>query len=124
MAYGIIQFVEGGERRVTLVRERDGHPTGEAGLMDPLAAFIEEYSPLLLSEGSPGAREMAMRFFAREQEAGRPLRVLGAEGEWGITAEEIGALEGRGYHYEVEFGAAGERAVPQILASGIERPGG
>lgn len=120
MAYGIIQFVEQGERRVTLVRTTDGHPTGPEGLMDPLSALIEHYSPLILREGSPGAEKMAMLFFAREQEAGRELRILGAEGEWGITAEQIEALEGKGYYYEVDFGTPGERSVPTVLASGVE----
>ena len=57
--------------------------------------------------------------FAREQEAGRPLRILGADGEWGITAAEIRALEGDGYYYDVDFGRPGERSVPRVLASGI-----
>jgi hypothetical protein len=122
MAYGIIQFVEGGERIVTLVRERNGQPTGEAGMMDRLSAFIEESSPAILREGSPGAQRMAMAFFAREQEAGRELKILGAEGEWGITAEAIRRLEGSGFYYEVDFGRPGERSVPHVLASGIERP--
>ena len=72
MAYGIVQFLEGGQRKVTLVRPRNGQPTGEDGLMDPLSQLIEYYSPLILREGSPGAEKMAMLFFAREQEAGRP----------------------------------------------------
>lgn len=121
MAYGIIQFVEGGERRATLVRTSNGQPTGSDGLMDPLSLLIEESSPAILREGSPGAERMAMVFFAREQAAGRELRILGAEGDWGITAEEIEQLEGQGYYYEVDFGRPGERSVPRVLASGIQR---
>lgn len=121
MAYGIIQFVEDGERRATLVREQSGQPTGADGLMDPLSQLIEYYSPLILREGSPGATRMAMLFFTREQEAGRTLRILGAEGEWGITAAEIDALSGPGHYYEVEVGREGSRTVPQVLASGIDR---
>lgn len=121
MAFGIVQFTEGGERKVTLVRPTNGQPTGADGLMDPLAAFVEASSPALLREGSPGATTMAMAFFERERKAGRPPRILGAEGEWGITAAEVEALEGRGYHYDVDFGRPGERSVPRILASGIER---
>lgn len=122
MAYGIIQFVEAGERKVTLVRTSDGHPTGPEGLMDPLSALVEYYSPLILREGSPGGQKMAMLFVAREQESGRSLRILGADGEWGIGPEEIQALDGQGYYYEVDFGRPGERSVPRILASGIEKP--
>lgn len=121
MAYGVVQFVEGGERKITLVRREDGHPTGPKGLMDPLSAFIEESSPAILREGSPGARTMAMAFFDRERKAGRELKILGAEGEWGITTAEIQGLPGQGYHYEVDFGRPGERSVPRVLASGIER---
>jgi hypothetical protein len=119
MAYGIVQFLEGGQRKVTLVRPHNGQPTGAQGLMDALSDLIEHYSPLILREGSPGAEKMAMLFFAREQEAGRPLRILGADGEWGITAAGIDALEGEGYYYDVDFGTPGERSVPRVLASGI-----
>ena len=123
MAYGIIQFIEGGERKVTLVRTTDGNPTGPDGVMDPLSQLIEESSPAMLREGSPGAQKMAMVFFAREQQAGRELRILGAEGEWGITAAEIEALSGQGFYYEVDVGAPGERSVPRVLASGIDPAG-
>ena len=122
MTYGIVQFVEEGERRATLVRTEDGQPTGAEGLMDPLSQLVEHYSPLILREGSPGAEKMAMLFFAREQEAGRALRILGADGEWGITAAQVAELEPPGYYYEVDFGRPGERSVPQVLASGIEKP--
>lgn len=122
MPYGIIQFVEEGERRVTLVRPTKGQPTGSDGLMDPLSALVEHYSPLILREGSPGAEKMAMLFVAREQESGRSIRILGADGEWGITPEEVEALDGQGYYYEVDVGQPGERSVPRVLASGIERP--
>lgn len=121
MAYGIVQFVEGGERKVTLVRTAGGHPVGPDGLMDPLSAFVEESSPAVLREGSPGARVMAMAFFDRELKAGRELKILGAEGEWGITPREVEGLEGEGYYYDVDFGRPGERSVPRVLASGIER---
>lgn len=118
MAYGIIQFMEDGERRTTLVRTEHGQPTGADGLMDPLSQLIEYYSPLILREGSPGAEKMAMLFFTREHEAGRPPRILGADGEWGISPEEVQALQGEGYHYDVDFGRPGERSVPRVLASG------
>jgi hypothetical protein len=120
MAYGIVQFAEGGERRVTLVRLANGQPTGPDGLMDPLSRLIEDYSPLILREGSPGADKMAMLFFAREREADRDVRILGSDGEWGITARQIEDLSGPGYHYDVDFGRAGERSVPRVLARGIE----
>ena len=119
MAYGIVQFLEDGQRRITLVRPEKGQPTGADGLMEPLSQLIEHYSPLILRDGSPGAEKMAMLFFTREQQAGRPPRILGAEGEWGITAAEIAALEGEGFYYDVDFGRPGERAVPRVLASGI-----
>jgi hypothetical protein len=121
VAYGIIQFIEGGQRKITLVRSAHGQPTGSDGLMDPLTGLIEESSPAFLREGSPGAERMAMVFFAREQQAGRELKILGADGEWGITAEEIRNLQGDGFYYEVDVGRAGERSVPRILASGVQR---
>lgn len=122
MAYGIIQFVEAGERKVTLVRTENGHPTGPDGVMDPLNEFLDHHAPLIESEGSPGAEKIAMLYFVREQEAGHALRILGAEGEWGIAPGEVEALGGRGHYYEVDVGRPGERFTPQVLASGIERP--
>ena len=119
MAYGVIEFTEAGERRAMLVRTEHGQPTGADGLMDPLSAFIEETSPTMLRQGSPGALYMAQLFTAREVEAGRPIRVVGGEGELGITAGEVQALEGPGYFYEVTFPPRGERGVPQILAHGL-----
>jgi hypothetical protein len=115
MAYAVIQFCEAGERVATLVRPRDGQPTGADGVMDPLSAFIEESSPTLLRQGSPGALYMAQLFAAREVEAGRPVRVLGGAGELGITLAEVEALSGRGFYYEVTFGRSGERTVPAVL---------
>jgi hypothetical protein len=121
MAYGVIQFLEAGERRATLCRTENGQPTGPDGVMDPLSIFIEETSRQMITQGSPGALYFAQLFAAREMEAGRPIRVLGGQGELGITAEELEALEGQGYYYEVSVGKEGERAVPQVLASGIEQ---
>ena len=115
MAYAVIQFCEAGERKATLVRSERGQPTGEDGVMDPLSAFIEETSPTMLRQGSPGALYMAQLFTAREVEAGRPVRVLGGAGELGITLEEMEALEGKGYIYEVTFGREGERTMPSVL---------
>lgn len=123
MAYGIIDFVERGETVVTLCRPENGQPTRADGVMEPLAKLIEESSPAILREGSPGARRMAMVFVAREQEAGREIRVLGADDDLGITAEEIAKLDGQGYHYRVDFGRPGERSVPSIHARGLEEPG-
>lgn len=119
MAYAVIQFVENGQRKATLVRPADGHPTGPAGVMDPLSIFIEETSPQALREGSPGALYMAQLFAAREQEAGREIRVVGGEGPMGITAAEVQALKGRGYYYEVNFGREGERTMPGVLQRAI-----
>jgi hypothetical protein len=115
MAYALIQFVEHGEVKATLVRTAAGHPTGPEGVMDPLSALIEESSEQMLLQGSPGALYMAQRFVQREREAGRPIRLLGADGALGIGAEEIGALEGQGYLYEASFGREGERSVPGIF---------
>lgn len=122
MPYGIIQFVEGGERRATLVRCTGGQPTGADGLMEPLSRFIEEYSPLLMREGSPGAETMAMLFFTREKEAGLDTRILGADGELGITPEAVTVLEGTGHHYVVDFGRPGSQSIPMVLVSGIPQP--
>lgn len=122
MAYAVIQFVEGGERKATLCRTTAGQPTGAAGVMDALSAFIEESSPAVLREGSPGALRMAMLFAAREREAGRAVRVMGGEGELGITPEEVQALEGDGFFYEVHFGRPGERSMPLVLQHALDAP--
>jgi hypothetical protein len=121
MAYAIIQFIEGGERRATLCRTENGQPTGADGVMDALSAFIEHTSPQLLREGSPGALYMAQLFVKREQDAGHPIRVVGGDGELGISAEEVKALAGQGYFYEVRFGRDGEREMPSILQHPIPR---
>ena len=115
MAYGVIQFVEGGERKATLFRPRNGQPTGADGVMDPLSAFIEETSPQLLRQGSPGALYMAELFTAREHRAGREIRVVGGQGPLGITPEEVRAAEGEGYFYEVRFGPEGDRVTPPTV---------
>ena len=112
MAYAVIEFVEAGERRATLCRTENGQPTGADGVMDPLSAFIEETSPTMLRQGSPGAFYMAQLFTAREQEAGRPIRVVGADGPLGIAAGEVQGLSGPGYHYLVTFGPEGDRTTP------------
>lgn len=123
MAYALIHFLEGTEPRVTLYRPENGQPTGDDGVMNLLGAFINEWSPTLMQQGSPGAVHMAMLFVAQEQQAGRPIRVLGGEGELGIARQEVQAVEGEGYSYEVSFGTTGERALPTARARGIERPG-
>lgn len=122
MAYAVIQFVEGGERRATLCRPSEGQPTGEDGVMDALAAFIEESSPTILRQGSPGALHMAMLFVAREREGGREIRVLGGDGPLGITPAEMQSLPGQGYFYEVHFGRPGERDMPLVLQHALETP--
>ncbi|HET6228616.1 MAG TPA: hypothetical protein VFE05_00975 [Longimicrobiaceae bacterium] len=114
MAYALIQFVEAGERKATVVRLSNGQPTGQDGVMDPLSAFIEETSPTMLRQGSPGALYMAQLFTAREAEAGREVRVLGGTGELGITLGEVEAMDGQGFFYEVTFGREGERTIPSI----------
>jgi hypothetical protein len=119
MAYGLIEFLEAGEPKAMLCRTEHGQPTGADGVMDPLSAFIEETSPTLLRQGSPGALYMAQLFTAREREAGRAIRVVGGAGELGISAEEVRALEGPGYHYAVSFPRPGERDVPQVHVRGI-----
>ncbi len=123
MPYAVIDFVERGERIVTLCRLEHGQPTGADGMMDPLAKLIEDSSPAILREGSPGAQKMAMAFVAREQEEGRDIRVLGADEPLGISPEEVQTLQGQGYHYRVDFGKPGERSVPSIHARGLEQPG-
>lgn len=119
MAYALIQFAEAGERKATLCRLDGGHPTGADGVMDPLSAFIEETSHTMLGQGSPGALYMAQLFTAREQEAGREIRVLGGTGPLGITVEEVQGLEGQGFYYEVGVGKPGERSVPMVLQRAI-----
>lgn len=122
MAYAVIQFVEAGERKATVCRTRQGQPTGADGVMDALSAFIEGYSPNLLRQGSPGALHMAMLWVAEERERGHETRVLGGEGELGITRDEMRALEGKGYFYEVHFGREGERSMPLVLQHPLEAP--
>ncbi len=122
MAYALIHFLEGSEPRVTLVRPTNGQPTGDDGVMNLLGAFINEWSPTVMREGSPGALRMAMLFVAQEEAAGREVRVLGGEGALGITREEVQALEGQGYSYEVSFGRPGERTLPTARSRAIERP--
>lgn len=123
MAYALIQFVEAGERKATLCRLENGQPTGEDGVMDPLSAFIERTSPTLLRQGSPGALYMAQLFTQQEVEAGRPIRVVGGEGELGIGLDEVQALTGAGFFYEVSFPRAEERSTPTILMRPIEHHG-
>ncbi len=120
MAYALIQFVEAGERKATLCRLDHGQPTGEDGVMDPLSAFIEETAPTMLRQGSPGALYMAQLFTAHEVEAGRPIRVVGGEGELGISLAEVEALTGPGYFYEVSFPRPEERFTPMVLMRPIE----
>lgn len=121
--YGLIEFLEDGEGRAMLVRTQKGQPTGADGVMDPLAAFIEETSPNLLRQGSPGALYMAQLFAAREQEAGREVRVVGGAGELGITAAEVEQLPPPGYLYEVSFPREGQRGQPSIRARALGEPG-
>jgi hypothetical protein len=117
MSYGVIQWVERSRRVATLVRTEHGQPTGADGMMDVLSAFIEETSPRMLRQGSPGALYMAELFTAREVQAGRPIRVVGGSGELGITPDEVAALTGRGFFYEVSVPAEGERSPPTIHMS-------
>ncbi|HET7273698.1 MAG TPA: hypothetical protein VFI91_00870 [Longimicrobiaceae bacterium] len=122
MAYAVIEFIERGEPKATICRPEHGQPTGADGVMEPLAKLIEDSSPAILREGSPGAERMAMVFVAREQEANRDVRVLGADGPLGISPEEVKDLDGQGYFYRVDFGRPGERSVPSIHARGIGQP--
>jgi hypothetical protein len=122
MAYGVIQWVESGKRAATLVRTEHGQPTGADGVMDVLAAFIEKTAPTMLRQGSPGAVYLAQLFTAREVEAGRPIRVLGGQGEMGITPEEVEGLEGRGYFYEVVVGPEGDRSPPTVHMTPLTHP--
>ena len=124
MAYALIEFVEEGEGRAMLCRTRNGQPTGPDGVMDPLAAFIEETSPMLLRQGSPGALYMAQLFAAREREAGREVRVVGGSGELGITAGEVETLQPPGWLYEVAFPREGDRGQPSVRARAVGEPGG
>ncbi len=80
MAYALIHFLEGMDPKVTLCRPTHGQPTGDDGVMNLLGTFINEWSPTIVRQGSPGAVRMAMLFVAQEQEAGRDVRVLGGEG--------------------------------------------
>lgn len=122
MAYGVVQWNERGARVATLVRTESGQPTGADGLMDVLAAFIEEMSPRLVRQGSPGALYLAELFTAREVEAGRTIRVLGGQGELGISAEEVQALDGEGYFYEIAIPPEGDRSPPSIHMSPLRPP--
>ena len=115
MAYAVIHFVERGEPKATLIRTENGGPTGEEGVMDPLSALIEESSQQMLQQGSPGALYMAQRFVQRERDAGRAVRIVGADGRLGISADEVAALQGPGFLDEVSFGRDGERTVPGVL---------
>ncbi|HEU4454068.1 MAG TPA: hypothetical protein VFR81_13455 [Longimicrobium sp.] len=124
MAYAVIEFLEAGEPRATLCRPDHGQPTGADGVMDPLSAFIEETSRTMIGQGSPGALYMAQLFTAREVEAGRAIRVVGGQGELGITAEEVRALAGPGYLYEVIVGPEGDRTPPSILVKAPGNGGG
>lgn len=122
MAYGVIQFVEAGRRVATLVRTDNGQPTGADGVMDVLAAFIEETAPRMLRQGSPGGLYLAELFTAREIEAGRPIRVLGGAGELGITTDEVQSLDGRGFFYDVVVGAQGDRSPPTVHMTPLADP--
>jgi hypothetical protein len=122
MPYGVIQWVERGKRVATLVRTEHGQPTGADGVMDVLAAFIEQTAPTLLRQGSPGALYLAELFTAREVQAGRAIRVLGGNGELGISADEVGALDGDGYFYEVAVPPEGDRSPPTIHMSPLRPP--
>ena len=122
MAYGVIQFVEAGKRVATVVRTDDGQPTGKDGVMDVLSAFIEETAPRMLRQGSPGALYMAELFTAREVRAGRPIRVLGGNGELGIAVEEVQGLTGRGFFYDVVIGPEGDRSPPTLHVTPLSEP--
>ena len=124
MAYAVIEFLEAGEPRATLCRPDHGQPTGADGVMDPLSAFIEETSRTMIGQGSPGALYMAQLFTAREVEAGRAIRVVGGRGELGITSEEVRALAGPGYLYEVIVGPEGDRTPPSVLVKAPGNGGG
>jgi hypothetical protein len=122
MGYGVIQFMEAGRPVATLVRTEHGQPTGADGVMDALAAFIEQTSGTLLRQGSPGGLYMAELFTAREVEAGRDIRVVGGQGALGMGADEVGALAGEGYYYEFVVGAEGDRSPPTVHMTPISKP--
>lgn len=122
MAYGVIQWMEAGRPAATLVRTEHGQPTGADGVMDVLSAFIEQTAPTMLRQGSPGAVYMAQLFTAREVEAGRPIRVVGGQGELGMTAEEVDRLSGRGFYYEVVIGTEGDRSPPTVHVTPLSAP--
>ncbi|MBB4636316.1 hypothetical protein [Longimicrobium terrae] len=122
MAYGVIQFVEAGRPVATLVRTEHGQPTGADGVMDALAAFIEQTSGTLLRQGSPGGLYMAELFTAREVEAGHEIRVVGGSGELGMAAEEAGRLSGQGYYYEFVVGPEGDRSPPTVHMTPVSKP--
>lgn len=118
MAYALIRFTEAGETQATLCRTEHGQPTGADGVMDALSLFVEEASPTMLRQGSPGALRMAQLFMASERAAGREARLVGGEGSLGIGPAEVERLlEGpeRGYLYELTVGRPGERSVPTVL---------
>src|SRR3954471_21454980 len=123
MGYGLIAFLEDGEGRAVLCRVENGQPTGATSPMNMLAAFIEETSPTLLRQGSPGALYMAQLFTAREHEAGREIRVVGGQGGLGITAAEVEQLPPPGWLYEVSFPREGERGQPSIRTRALGEPG-
>ena len=122
MAYGVIQFVEAGRRVATLVRTENGQPTGKDGVMDVLSAFIEDTAGRMLRQGSPGGLYLAELFTAREVQAGRPIRVVGGAGELGMTTDEVEALEGRGFFYDVVVGAEGDRSPPTVHMTPLSNP--
>jgi hypothetical protein len=47
-------------------------------------------------------------------QAGRPIRVLGGQGELGMTADEVQQLSGSGFFYDVVVGAEGDRSPPSV----------
>lgn len=125
MGYGLIEFTEDGRGCAMLCRTDHGQPTGADGVMDPLSAFLEETSPQMLRQGSPGALYMAQLFLARERDAGRGTRVVGGEGELGIAVNEVKALQEsdeRGWLYEVSFPRKDTRGMPSIHVRALGEP--